>query len=281
MHFTDNPNYRGDWWRFEDHHEYPNEIYDRVRAVGDRLDAGEFETQADYDTAFYEADYDTPPGDRNHRALQRNGLFRLANLLMTGPELAKAAHANPFYGMRRKNMDQLEVPLAEYIEEDPTGLMVLAVDPPRKGLFWRSDDALMLAVLTGMVDTALTENGLMQGMIQLVPSLKTRLFLRKHPRVLADSQIWWQALYVTGEGESEPSYVYRTREPWSARPMSREAEVGPLMFDRVTVSRSYKVLLESMCSQFSAVKGITPRVTNLTWEVQDEFEERFADDFEF
>lgn len=199
----DRDDYTGDWWQ-----DYPDasEILPRLRAVERARAAGEYATQADYHSAFWDAEGATAPGDRIRVAIARSGLTTVAPLAITAERFTELRGEAPEWSV------------------SSDGLLVLGVTrhPGKNAPRWNSRHPVVEALTRGEIDSAITRDGLFTaGCITVAMTEKTLDTIYVRPELLHETGLAWQCLRLR-HGDIIPlpaqQAVVRTDEPWFRQP---------------------------------------------------------------
>lgn len=171
----------------------------RLEQVERDRESGKFSSQEEYDEAHWEAEGMTPPGMRDIVVAQRSRLGSLIPLALDYEPLT--SESSP-----RSRLDRL-VKLSQKwtvkpVLDSPGGLCVISVahhsqreremrdqgwpvEPPSGVPYWSGRHPLVLALLKGFVDGAITVPRLGKQRIDLAPTRRTLNWLRTHPGALS------------------------------------------------------------------------------------------------
>lgn len=193
MHYADDPDYAGDWWLqygFDD----PYGVYDQAVAVERAREAGEYRTQADYDAAYALALQLRSPEELYPRLVEQVGLRALAPLAIGSARLLELQELCPRHTASLEHLDLHP----GYREPPPeAALITLRLQQDRLARpirRWTSAHPVVLALLAGDLDGAVTMPGLALGQVHLALTEKTKTGLRARPELLHGLVLDWALL---------------------------------------------------------------------------------------
>lgn len=232
MHYADNPEYAGDWWL---HHgfEYPYEVYDEAVDVERAREAGVFQTQADYDAAYAKALHLGSPDQYYPRIIEQAGLRALIPHTISAERLAElqllcAKHVvHSEHALWEEAFGDIPPMFLDEPKKQRSALMVLSLERdyrvrPRQR--WSSSHPVVVALLSGELDGALTLPELAHARVNIALTEKSRRTLTEHPELLNGLEVNWmllRALTTSGETvhavyNSHAESFWHSRSLWSA-----------------------------------------------------------------
>lgn len=265
MHYTDNPEYAGDWWNHNGY-EWPNDVFEEAVGVERAREAGAFDTQADYDAAYCGAMHLDSPDQWHPRSIEQAGLGALI------PEAINAEHLATLQQLSPKHVVIADPGLAH-----SHGLLVLALQQnvdarPRRR--WRSKHPIVEAILAGDVDGAVTLPELARASVTIAPTEKSRFMLTQYPQLLRGLVVEWKLLRaLTGHGETVHAvYDHQFESFWQIQQTWRSA-VGNLLAETLSDPLRYGISQPAR----AALNAELGRTNNAIAEIE-RFLERAAGD---
>lgn len=220
MHYADDPDYAGDWWLqygFDD----PYEVHDGAMAVERAREAGEFRTQADYDAAYARALRLRSPDELHERLAEQVGLRALVPRAIGAERLIELQELCPRHtaSLHAESLSAPELALhPAYREPVPeSALITLRLQQDRSARpirRWTSGHPVVLALLDGSIDGAVTMPTLSLGHVHLALTERTRTGLRTRPELLHGLVLDWALLRALTPRGSTVQAVY-AEHAWS------------------------------------------------------------------
>lgn len=243
MHYADYPDYAGDWWNHNGY-DWPNDVWDAARAVELAREAGRFATQADYDAAYAGALQLASPDLLQHRLVEQIGLRALASLTIDAARLAGLQQLCPLHAVLNAGTDPYSD--AEAPDDAPaataapvSGLLVMSFSQDRAAqprARWTSHHPVVVALLAGSLDGALTLPMLARGEVCIALTARSLRTIEDHGSELLDGlERKWRCLAsVTGSGDAVHAvHAPWSRDLWHCSAMWEEPADGELLWDAV------------------------------------------------